>query len=154
MDVVLEAHGLAKRYGRRTWALLAIDLTIQRGGITALVGPNAAGKSTLIRSWVGFERPTTGRVAVCGVDPWRDRSSAIARLGYVPQSPSLYEAATIDGASSRLARCLGVEARHHALHLRRFALRARRRPRVMLGDLFASREVLAALAALIVVAWH
>lgn len=93
---VLETHALAKRYGRRTWALTGIDLTIPRGGITALVGPNAAGKSTLIKTWVGFERPTRGGVTVAGIDPWRDRSGALAHLGYVPQSPSLYDALSVD----------------------------------------------------------
>jgi ABC-2 type transport system ATP-binding protein len=95
-DTVLRARDLAKRYGRRTWALQKIDLAIPQGGITALVGPNAAGKSTLIKTWVGFERPTRGGVTVAGVDPWRDRSEALAHLGYVPQSPSLYDALTVD----------------------------------------------------------
>jgi ABC-2 type transport system ATP-binding protein len=93
---VLEAHALAKRYGRRTWALTGIDLALPQGGITALVGPNAAGKSTLIKTWVGFERPTRGGVTVAGIDPWRDRSGALAHLGYVPQSPSLYDALSVD----------------------------------------------------------
>jgi ABC-2 type transport system ATP-binding protein len=95
-ETVLEAHDLAKRYGRRTWALQGIDLEIPRGGITALVGPNAAGKSTLIKTWVGFERPTRGGVTVAGVDPWRDRGAALGHLGYVPQSPSLYDALSVD----------------------------------------------------------
>ncbi|HEX6140239.1 MAG TPA: ABC transporter ATP-binding protein [Candidatus Limnocylindria bacterium] len=95
-DVVLEASGLAKRYGRRTWALEGIDLAIERGGITALVGPNAAGKSTLIKTWIGFERPTRGAVRVAGIDPWRKRSEALEHVGYVPQSPSLYDALTVD----------------------------------------------------------
>ena len=95
-DPVLEAKALAKRYGRRTWALQGIDLAIPAGGITALVGPNAAGKSTLIKTWVGFERPTRGGVTVAGVDPWHDRSAALGHLGYVPQSPSLYDALSVD----------------------------------------------------------
>lgn len=95
-QVVLETHGLAKRYGRRTWALTGIDLAIPKGGVTALVGPNAAGKSTLIKTWVGFERPTRGRVTVAGIDPWRDRSRALGHVGYVPQSPALYDALTVD----------------------------------------------------------
>ena len=95
-DSVLEARALAKRYRRRTWALQGIDLAIPAGGITALVGPNAAGKSTLIKTWVGFERPTHGSVTVAGVDPWRDRSAALGHLGYVPQSPSLYDALSVD----------------------------------------------------------
>jgi ABC-2 type transport system ATP-binding protein len=95
-EPALEARDLAKRYGRRTWALQGIDLAIPRGGTTALVGPNAAGKSTLIKTWVGFERPTRGGVTVAGVDPWRDRGGALAHLGYVPQSPSLYDALSVD----------------------------------------------------------
>jgi len=93
---VLETHDLAKRYGRRTWALTGIDLAIPQGGITALVGPNAAGKSTLIKTWVGFERPTRGGVKVAGIDPWNDRSAVLGQLGYVPQSPALYDGLTVD----------------------------------------------------------
>jgi ABC-2 type transport system ATP-binding protein len=95
-DPVLEARGLAKRYRRGVWALQGIDLALPAGGITALVGPNAAGKSTLIKTWVGFERPTRGSVAVMGVDPWRDRSRALAKLGYVPQSPALYDGLSVE----------------------------------------------------------
>jgi ABC-2 type transport system ATP-binding protein len=95
-EPVLEARELAKRYRRGVWALGGIDLAVPAGGITALVGPNAAGKSTLIKTWVGFERPTRGWVTVAGTDPWRNRSAALAHLGYVPQSPSLYDALSVD----------------------------------------------------------
>jgi ABC-2 type transport system ATP-binding protein len=94
-DPVLTTRALAKRYGRRTWALTGIDLDIPQGGITALVGPNAAGKSTLIKTWVGFERPTRGGVTVAGIDPWRDRAGALGHLGYVPQSPALYDGLSV-----------------------------------------------------------
>ncbi len=94
--IVLEAHALAKRFGRRNWALSGIDLALPQGGITALVGPNAAGKSTLIKTWIGFERPTRGSVTVAGIDPWRDRSGALGHVGYVPQSPALYDALSVD----------------------------------------------------------
>jgi ABC-2 type transport system ATP-binding protein len=90
MTAVLEAHGFGKRYRRRTWALRGVDLTVPDGSITALVGPNGSGKSTLIRSWIGFERATEGHLSTGGVDPQRDRASAVAQVGYVPQSPSLY----------------------------------------------------------------
>ena len=95
-DPVLEARGLAKRYRRRVWALGGIDLALPAGGITALVGPNAAGKSTLIKTWVGFERPTRGSVRVAGIDPWKDRTRALAHLGYVPQSPALYDGLSVE----------------------------------------------------------
>ena len=95
MDAALEAHGYGKRYRRRSWALRGVDLAVPTGSITALVGPNGSGKSTLIRSWIGFERPTEGRLSTGGVDPGRDRAAAVARVGYVPQSPSLYPSLTI-----------------------------------------------------------
>jgi len=94
-DVALEAIALTKRYGRRIWALKGVDLRIRTGSVTALVGPNAAGKSTLIKTWLGFERPTGGGVRVLGIDPRRDRQAALAHLGYVPQTPSLYRDLTV-----------------------------------------------------------
>jgi ABC-2 type transport system ATP-binding protein len=72
-------------------ALDRIDLTVPEQSIVALVGPNGAGKSTLIRCFVGFERPTAGRVAVMGIDPQRNRSAALAMVGYVAQRPGLYD---------------------------------------------------------------
>jgi ABC-2 type transport system ATP-binding protein len=96
MTPILEAHDLAKRYRRGVWALTGIDLQIPAGGITALVGPNAAGKSTLIKTWVGFERPTRGSVHVAGVDPWQNRAAALDHIGYVPQSPALYDGLTVE----------------------------------------------------------
>lgn len=95
MTAVLEAHGFGKRYRRRTWALRGVDLTVPEGTITALVGPNGSGKSTLIRSWIGFERATEGRLSTGGIDPQVDRRGAVERVGYVPQSPSLYRDLTI-----------------------------------------------------------
>ncbi len=96
MTSILEAHDLAKRYRRGVWALAGIDLEIPAGGITALVGPNAAGKSTLIKTWVGFERPTRGSVRVSGIDPWKDRAAALDHIGYVPQSPALYDGLSVE----------------------------------------------------------
>jgi ABC-2 type transport system ATP-binding protein len=95
MTAVLEAHGFGKRYRRRTWALRNVDLTVPEASITALVGPNGSGKSTLIRSWIGFEGATEGRLVTGGVDPQKNRKGAVERVGYVPQSPSLYRDLTI-----------------------------------------------------------
>ena len=95
MVAALEAHGFGKRYRRRTWALRGVDLAVPEGSITALVGPNGSGKSTLIRSWIGFERPSEGSLLTGCIDPRRDRKGAVARVGYVPQSPSLYSGLTV-----------------------------------------------------------
>lgn len=89
-EPALVAERLVKRYGRAVQALSDVTMEVEWGRITALVGPNAAGKSTLIKTWVGFERPTEGRVLVGGVDPWRERGEAVALTAYLPQTPALY----------------------------------------------------------------
>lgn len=103
---ILETHGIGKRYGRRRpWALRGLDLAVPDGSVTALVGPNGSGKSTLLKAWVGFERPTEGRLSVAGIDPWRRPREAILKIGYVPQAPSLYRELTVED-HVRLAKTL------------------------------------------------
>ena len=94
-EPALEAISLSKRYWRGAQALSDVSLRVAPGSVTALVGPNAAGKSTLIKTWVAFERPTHGAVRVRGVDPWQDRAGALAHLGYVPQQPALYRGLSV-----------------------------------------------------------
>jgi ABC-2 type transport system ATP-binding protein len=96
MTAALETIGLGKRYGLRRWALRDLDITVEEGTITALVGPNGSGKSTLLKAWVGFERPTTGRLRIHGVDPVRHRGAAIRLTGFVPQQPSLYRELSVE----------------------------------------------------------
>jgi ABC-2 type transport system ATP-binding protein len=91
----LEAVGVSKRYRRGVLALSNVSLQVAPASITALVGPNAAGKSTLIKTWVAFERPTAGSVRVVGADPWHDRARALTHVGYVPQQPALYRGLTV-----------------------------------------------------------
>ena len=81
--------------------------------MTALLGPNGAGKSTLLKMCVGFERPTSGRLRVLGVDPTRRRADALRGIGYVPQSPSLYRDMPVE-SHLRLARSIrpGFDIEH------------------------------------------
>jgi zinc transport system ATP-binding protein len=60
-----------------------VELTVQRGEFLGLVGPNAGGKSTLLKLILGLLEPGAGRVLVLGQTPRRARR----RLGYVPQYP-------------------------------------------------------------------
>jgi ABC-2 type transport system ATP-binding protein len=93
-DVALQAHGLTKRFKGKV-ALDEVDLSVPAGSVTALVGPNGAGKTTLIKVCMAFERPNAGRVEVDGVDPWKHRSAALRRVGYVPQTPAVYRGLTV-----------------------------------------------------------
>ncbi len=93
--VALQARAVAKRFRGGVRALDGIDLDIPVGSICALVGPNGAGKSTLMKAWVGFERPSSGSVAVFGINPWQDKPAALDQIGYVSQKPALYRGLTV-----------------------------------------------------------
>ena len=87
---VLEAVDLGKRYGR-TWALQDCTLKIPRGRIAALVGPNAAGKSTLLRMAAGLLRPDAGTLRVLGQSPMHNNANVVKRVGYLDQERPLYK---------------------------------------------------------------
>lgn len=80
---MIKARGIAKRFGR-TQVLDAIDLTIERGRVTAIVGPNAAGKTTFIKCVLGLTRPNAGSLIVDGAEVGNDDTYR-SRIGYMPQ---------------------------------------------------------------------
>ncbi|MDD5579925.1 MAG: ATP-binding cassette domain-containing protein [Methylobacter sp.] len=72
-------------------ALDGISATIQPGRITGLVGPDGAGKTTLIRLMAGLLAPTSGKIRVDGLDPIHDAAKLRESIGYMPQKFGLYE---------------------------------------------------------------
>jgi ABC-2 type transport system ATP-binding protein len=80
------SHGFAGRP-----ALRDISAIIAPGLITGLIGPDAAGKTTLLRLLAGLLRPETGRITVLGHDMATDAAQAHAAIGYMPQRFGLYE---------------------------------------------------------------
>lgn len=84
----IELCDLTKRFGDFT-AVDRLTLRVAPGEIFAFLGSNGAGKSTTIKMLVGLLRPTSGRILICGQDPWRDLK-ARRLVGYVPDSPMLY----------------------------------------------------------------
>ncbi len=86
----LAVSNLVKRYGYVT-ALGGVSLDIAPGEVRGLLGPNGSGKSTLLKICVGLLKPTSGNVRVLGVDVERDSMSVKRAVGYVPETPRLYE---------------------------------------------------------------
>ena len=80
----ITARGVSKRFGRLE-VLRQVDLEIPAGRITGLVGPNAAGKSTFIKSVLGLVRPDAGELQVLGQLVNGDERYR-ARIGYMPQA--------------------------------------------------------------------
>lgn len=80
---MIEILGLRKRY-KALQVLDGVDLTIGQGRVTAVVGPNAAGKTTLIKTILGLARADEGTVTIGGVEI-DDRGDYRASIGYMPQ---------------------------------------------------------------------
>jgi putative ABC transport system ATP-binding protein len=101
MKAVLEASGLAKRYGSDVAALRGVSLTVDEGELVAIVGPSGSGKSTLLHVLGTLERPSAGSVRIDGhpASQLSDRALAALRaraIGFVFQQFFL-----LDGRTAR-----------------------------------------------------
>jgi len=86
----VELRGVTKRYAE----LVAVDnvtLTIGSGEIFGLLGPNGSGKSTTLKMLLGLVQPDAGSVIVLGNPVGQDPVALKRSVGYVPESPRLYE---------------------------------------------------------------
>ncbi len=69
-------------------------LDVRRGEIFGFLGPNGAGKTTTIKAVVGLLRPDTGRITVDGTDVWTSPIPAKRLMGFVPDTPEMYDKLT------------------------------------------------------------
>lgn len=90
---MIELIHLVKKFGDLV-AVNDITLTIPRGEFFAMLGPNAAGKTTTLKILAGLMKPTTGRALLCGFDTQAEPLEARRRLAYVPDFPFLYDKLT------------------------------------------------------------
>jgi len=104
----LEIRGLVVRYGERV-AVRNLSLAVRPGEIYGLLGSNGAGKSSTMKSIVGLLRPDAGTVRVFGFDPAVDPLEAKRRVGYVPETPLLFEALTPREFLEFIASVRGIE---------------------------------------------
>src|SRR6266540_998645 len=90
---MIELVHLVKRFGDLV-AVEDLSLTVPRGEFFAVLGPNAAGKTTTIRIIAGLIKPTSGSARVAGFDVQTQPLDARRRLAYVPDFPFLYDKLT------------------------------------------------------------
>ena len=86
---ILEARNLVKKYGDLA-AVKDVNLTIQEGEILGLLGPDGAGKSTVISMLTCLFPPTSGTARVCSYDVVADADQVKRLIGLVPQDLALY----------------------------------------------------------------
>jgi len=82
--------GVSKSFGTLK-AVNQLDLTVERGEIRGLLGPNGSGKSTTMKMILGLLKPDSGSISVCGIDVRTNPVEAKGTIGYVPETPFLYE---------------------------------------------------------------
>jgi ABC-2 type transport system ATP-binding protein len=95
-------------------ALDTVSLTVERGALTALVGPDGAGKTTLIRLAAGLMAPDSGELSVLGFDVVREPQQIQDRVGYMPQRFGLYEDLSVQENIDLYADLHGVDAKDRA----------------------------------------
>ncbi|HEU4618574.1 MAG TPA: ABC transporter ATP-binding protein, partial [Gammaproteobacteria bacterium] len=113
-DVPLVAREVSKAFERKTGervaALDRVSLEARAGTLTALVGPDGAGKTTLIRLAAGLLAPDAGRVEVLGLDAAAEPQAVQERIGYMPQKFGLYEDLSVQENLDLYADLHGVGA--------------------------------------------
>jgi len=86
----VELKNVVKRYNE-ILAVDQVDLRIRKGEIFGLLGPNGSGKSTTLKMLIGLVQNDSGSVNVLGVEVKTDPVAVKQQVGYVPESPRLYE---------------------------------------------------------------
>ena len=77
--------------GRKAPALEEISFSVQPGQVTGLIGPDGAGKTTLMRLATGLLQPDAGEIQVLNIDAFAEPLAVQSSVGYMPQRFGLYE---------------------------------------------------------------
>lgn len=102
----IEAEDIHKTYNG-TGALHGVSIAVRRGELFGLIGPDGAGKTSLIRIMATLLLPDSGRVAVEGLDVVRDYARIRRIIGYMPGKFSLYEDLSVEENLHFFARLFG-----------------------------------------------
>jgi ABC-2 type transport system ATP-binding protein len=119
---MIQVQNLVKTFGNFT-AVNGISFEVGKGEVFAFLGPNGAGKTTTIRMLTTLLKPTSGTVALDGLDPQRQQNEARRRFGIVFQDPSLewelsaYENMELHGVLYHMPRKLRIERSEKLLRL-------------------------------------
>jgi ABC-2 type transport system ATP-binding protein len=92
---VIELVNVSKNFGAKE-AVRNLSLHIPRGELFCFLGPNGAGKTTTIRMLCGLLQPTAGQVRIGGLPMTKDAVDVRRIMGYIPDTPFMYERLTPD----------------------------------------------------------
>jgi ABC-2 type transport system ATP-binding protein len=104
---MIEVENLTKRYGRAT-AVSGISFKVNKGEILGFLGPNGAGKTTTMRILTCYLPPTEGTARVAGFDVFEEPMEVKKRVGYIPETPPLYQDMEVRTFLDFVAKIKGV----------------------------------------------
>lgn len=106
-ESVIQINNLSKFIQTKS-IVTRMNLDIPRGALFGLLGPNGAGKTTTLKLLTGNLKPTSGRISIMGLEPWKDRVELFRKIGYLPQNPSLHRDKTVFQFLKYMARLKGI----------------------------------------------
>lgn len=90
MDKILEVNQLTKLY-RNGRGISRLSLTLERGDVVGLLGPNGSGKTTAMKAIVGLNHASSGSVRIFGYDIETEYEKAMEKVGCLIEAPAIYE---------------------------------------------------------------
>ncbi|WP_062381688.1 ABC transporter ATP-binding protein [Demequina pelophila] len=133
-EPAVQARDVARAFGD-VQAVAAASLEVRRGTVTALIGPNGCGKTTLMLMLAGLLRPDSGEIRVEGADPRTDAAAVRDAIGWMPDQLGTWDNVTCAQTLALVGRAYGLaraQARERAatlldlVHLGEFADRPAR----------------------------
>ena len=106
---MIEVANVTKRYGDLT-AIDRVTFTVGKGEVLAFLGPNGAGKTTTMRILTCFMPATEGTAHVAGFDCFEQSQEVKRRVGYLPETPPLYQELTVTEYLTFTGRLKGMTA--------------------------------------------
>ena len=115
----IDVSHLTKAYGS-TVALNDVTLSVSTGEVRGLLGPNGSGKSSLMKTIMGLTKPSYGSIHVLGYDVRSNPMEIKKIVGYVPESPRLYEFLTATEYLDFIADVRGIPYEQKKERIARF----------------------------------
>jgi len=137
---IIEVDGLNKKF-KTTQALKDLSISINKGELFGLIGPDGAGKTTFLRILAAVLLPSWGKVRVCDIDVMKQPQAIKEKIGVVPQTFSLYPDLTVDENLWFFARMykipeqLFLEKKQRLLHIARLEPFLKRRAEHLSGGM-------------------